>query len=49
MFFFKMLVSQDIEVEQASICEEHGIDNKSSQKVDTFFFPTSQGLAIICD
>jgi hypothetical protein len=44
-----MLVSQDIEVEQASICEEHGIANKSSQEVDTFFLLTSQGLATLCD
>ena len=29
----KRLVSQDIEVEQASMCEEHGISNKSSQEV----------------
>ena len=49
MFSFKMLVSQDMEVEQASICEEHGISNKSSQEVDTCFLPTSQGLATICD
>ena len=46
LFFFKRLVSQDIEVEQASNCEEYGIDNKSSYKVDTYFLPTSQGLAI---
>jgi hypothetical protein len=44
-----MLVSQDIEVEQASICEEHGIANNSSQEVDTCFLPTLQGLVILCD
>ena len=40
-----MLVSQDVEVKQASICEENGISNKSSQEVDTCFLSTSQGLA----
>ena len=37
LFSFKRLVSQDKEVEQASICEEHGISNKSSQEVDTCY------------
>jgi hypothetical protein len=49
LFSFKRLVSQDIKVEQAFICEEHGISNKSSQEVDTCFLPTSQGLATTCD
>jgi hypothetical protein len=44
LFSFKRLVSQDIEVEQVFICEEHGISNKSLQEVDTCFFPTSQKL-----
>jgi hypothetical protein len=40
-----MLVSQDMEVEQTHIREEHGIYKKSSQEVDTCLFSTSQGLA----
>jgi hypothetical protein len=49
LFSFKMSVSQDIEVEQTHICEEHGIYNKSSQEVDTCLFSTSQRLATSCD
>ena len=49
LFSFKRLVSQDIEVKQASIYEEHCIANKSSQEVDTCFLPTSHGLATLCD
>ena len=49
LFSFKRLVSQDIEVEQAFNCEEYGIDNKLSQKVDTCFLSTPQGLATFCN
>ena len=49
LFSFKRLVSQDIEVEQAFNFDEHGISNRSSQEVDTCFFPTLQELVTCCN
>jgi hypothetical protein len=42
-------VSLTRQVEQASRCEEHAISNKSSQEVNTSFFPTSQELVTCCN